>query len=96
MLLQRKTEEMNLQIKKLEEKDNETVQLLLKSEEESKKLLKRIMILENTLIEQENKVKEEGQAKEKEVEERKRLERVEEELNGRIKLALRDYAAKMK
>jgi len=62
----------------MEEKNEEIVQLLLKSEEANKKLQNKVMILESTLLEQEHKLKDEQQIKEKEAAERKRLEKVEE------------------
>jgi len=62
----------------MEEKNEEIVQLLLKSEEANKKLQNKVMILESTLLEQEHKLKDEQQIKEKEAAERKRLEKIEE------------------
>jgi hypothetical protein len=40
--------------------------------------MSKIMILENTILGQENKVRDESNLKEKEIEERKRLEKAEE------------------
>ena len=87
---------MSGDVRKWEEKDQEIVGLLLKSEEENKKMQNKVMYLEGALAEQEGKLREETQVREKVVAEKSRLERVEEELNGKLRGSVRDYAGKVK